>query len=250
MNKVIIDCHCHLEDEEFDEDREQVIERAREAGVIMITSGVGLEYAKKALEIASNFSGVYICAGFGAYDDNDPEKVVEFIKKNKNNLVGIGEVGLDYWQVKEEDKRNRSMTNFIKFIHLADEIKLPIVIHSRSAGHQAIEALINENAQMVLMHAFDGKTSYAIKGLEKGFLFSIPTSVTRSAQKQKLAKRIPLNNLLLETDSPVLGVDPQSRNEPSFLIESAKKIAELKSVSLEKVMDITTENAFNLFKLK
>ncbi|MFX1451058.1 MAG: TatD family hydrolase [Promethearchaeota archaeon] len=249
MSKILIDCHCHLEEEEFDKDRKEVIERARNAGVLMITSGVGLEYAEKALKIASEFEDVYACAGFGPYDTEDPSNVIEFIRKNKNKLVGIGEVGLDFWWVKEQDKRDITKKNFLKFINLGNELEIPLIIHSRSAGRQTIEILIQENAQMVQMHAFDGKASYAMKGVEKGFMFSIPTSVVRSAQKQKLVKRLPIENLLLETDSPVLGVDPKSRNEPCFLIEGAKKIAEIKSISLEKIIDKTTNNAKDLFKL-
>lgn len=246
----MIDCHCHLEDEEFDKDRKQVIERARKAGVIMITSGLGLKEAENALQIASEFEGVYVCAGLEPYSEEDPAPVIKFIRENKKKLVGIGEVGLDYWWGKTEDQRKKQKENFLKFIELAKELKLPIIIHSRSAGHQAIEILINENAQKVMMHAFDGKASHAMAGVEKNFMFSIPPSVVRSEQKQKLAKAIPLENLLLETDSPVLGVDPKSRNEPQFLIESAKKIAELKSISLDKVIEATAQNANNLFRLR
>jgi len=139
---------------------------------------------------------------------------------------------------------------FEKFIELSEKLGLPIIVHSRSAGRDAINILVEKNARRVLMHAFDGKASYAMKGVEAGFFFSIPPSIVRSPQKQKLAARLPLENLLLESDSPVLGVDPLKRNEPANIVFSLREIARIKKVDLEIVAEETTRNAHRLFGLR
>ena len=136
-----------------------------------------------------------------------------------------------------------------KFIQLAKELDKPLIIHSRSAGKYAIEILIEEEANHVLMHAFDGKWRYAQEGAKYGYYFSIPTSVVRSKQKQKLVRMLPLENLMVETDSPVLSPVQGERNKPSNLPYAIKKIAELKRNNFEEIAKITTENARKFFKL-
>ncbi|MEM4169897.1 MAG: TatD family hydrolase, partial [Thermoproteota archaeon] len=135
-------------------------------------------------------------------------------------------------------------------IELAKRLNVPIIVHSRSAGREAIDILIENDAKRVLMHAFDGKASYAIRGVEAGFFFSIPPSIVRSPQKQKLAARLPLENILLESDSPVLGVDPFKRNEPANIVFSLREIARVKKVDEDTVAEETTRNALKLFGLR
>jgi len=120
-------------------------------------------------------------------------------------------------------------------------------VHSRSAGRQALKLLQDYNAKKVQMHAFDGKASYAMSGVEAGYLFSIPPSVLRSRQKQKLVKILPLGSLLLETDSPVLGPDPKSRNEPMNLLVSGRAIADIKGLPLEEILEVVELNASWLY---
>ncbi len=247
MVEKIIDCHCHLEDDEFSKDLNQVIMRAREYSIIMVTSGLGLAGATKAVEISKEYRDVLCTVGFEPCSGEEPGIVIEFIRDNLKNIVGIGEVGLDFYWGKTENERKKQVENFVKFIKLAKELDLPLVVHSRSAGEKAIEILVKEKAKKVLMHAFDGRASAALQGVESGFFFSIPPSVVRSAQKQKLVKQLPLENLCLESDAPVLGSDPKKRNEPAFIIESAKKIAEIKKLKLEEVLEATTKNAKKLY---
>lgn len=246
----VVDCHCHLEDAEFDSDRDQVISRALEKNVIMITSGLGLEDAQKSLQISGKYPNIYCTVGFAPYSDGPIEPIVEFIKQNHKKLVGIGEVGLDFYWQKEESQHNTQIERFERFIELSKQLDLPLVIHSRSAGKYAIELLSKHGVRRVMMHAFDGKVGHALDGAELGYYFSIPPSVVGSAQKQKLVAALPLDNLLLETDAPVLGPDRNTRNEPANVHISAEKIAEIKSVDVEQVLELTFNNAKELFRLK
>ena len=251
----LVDAHCHLHEEEFDADRELVIERARRAGVIaMLTSSLNLAEAGKALELARAHEGVvFACIGFDPTIDDEQElaAVMEFIRQHAREIVAIGEVGLDYYWVREREARERQVERFRAWIRLAAELGLPLVVHSRSAGKYAIQVLLEEGYDRVLMHAFDGRVGWALKGArEGGFYFSIPTSVVRSQQKQKLAKALPLENLMVETDAPVLAPVRGQRNEPANLPLAVKAIAELKGLSFEEVAEVTYENAKRFFGLR
>ncbi|RLI08208.1 hypothetical protein DRO32_02655, partial [Candidatus Bathyarchaeota archaeon] len=128
---------------------------------------------------------------------------------------------------------------------------LPLVVHSRSAGKYAIQVLLEEGYDKVLMHAFDGRVGWALRGVrEGGFYFSIPTSVVRSQQKRKLAKALPLENLMVETDSPVLGPEKGVRNEPANLPLAVREVASIKGVGEGEVAGITFENAVRFFGLR
>jgi TatD DNase family protein len=161
--------------------------------------------------------------------------------------VGIGEVGVDHWVVKDEAERDVQRKIFSRFVALSNELDLPLNVHSRSAGRAAIQLLRERGARRVLLHAFDGKASSAQEGVAAGYFFSIPPSVVRSPQKQKLVRALPLDRLLLETDSPVLGPDPAGRNEPRNTAVACRAIAQLKDVPPEEVARVTTANARALF---
>jgi len=161
--------------------------------------------------------------------------------------VAIGEVGLDYWVVKEEEGREIQREIFRTFIDLSLEMDLPLNIHSRSAGKIVIQMLLEKGAQAVHLHAFDGKASSALPAVEAGYYFSIPPSIVRSTQKQKLVRQLPLSALLLETDSPVLGVDPDARNEPANLSIALDAIAEIKNCAMGEVLEAVTENTLKLY---
>jgi TatD DNase family protein len=183
-------------------------------------------------------------------DSAQARKLHDFIIQNKNSLTAIGEVGLDYWKIKGEDDREIQREIFRSFIRLSRELDLPLNIHSRSAGRHAIVLLIEERAKRVQLHAFDGRASTAMRGVEAGFFFSIPPSVVRSRQKQKLVKQLPLECLLVETDSPVLGPDPKKRNEPANAQVAIAVIAEIKGLKKEKVAEIVYENTRQIYRLR
>ena len=242
--------HAHICDPGFDKDRAEVLERARRAGVdAIIAVGENLADARKNLELAKRYPMLKPAAGlYPTYLDlNQAGDMADFIRQNHSILAAIGEVGLDYWAVKEEPDKERQREILKRFIELAQELNLPLNVHSRSAGRHAIALLLENNAVRVQMHAFDGKSGAALPAVEAGYFFSIPPSVARSRQKQKLVKRLPLSCLLIETDSPVLGPSPNERNEPANIRQSVKAIAALKDISEEAVIAAVSENTERLY---
>jgi len=249
---MIIDTHTHLCDEQFDTDIEQVIARAAEKGVQKIFSvSESLIDAEKNLILSNQHPIISPAAGLfpTILDLKQAEKMVNFIRKNQSQLQAIGEVGLDFWAVKSEEDRQIQKEIFRLFILLANELDLPLNVHSRSAGRHVIQMLLENEAKKVQLHAFDGKASSALPAVEAGFFFSIPPSVVRSRQKQKLVKQLPLDCLLLETDSPVLGPNPQQRNEPANVVIGLKMISEIKGLHEKQVEEVIFENTCSLYGL-
>ena len=247
---MLIDTHAHMADPAFDADRAEVIERARLAGVAkVLTVGETLTDARRILELADHFDAIMPAAGlYPTYlDEVEAERGAAFITANASRLSAIGEVGLDYWKVQEPGERELQRRIFGRFIDLSLELDLPLNVHSRSAGRHAVAFLIDRGAKRVQLHAFDGKPASATPAVETGYFFSIPPSIVRSVQKQKLVKHLPLANLLVETDSPVLGADPDVRNEPANALISLRMIADLKGLELEEVREAVCENQHRLF---
>jgi TatD DNase family protein len=246
-----IDTHAHICSKEFDRDLPYVLERAKTAGVTGIVAvGEDLKDAHRNLSLSKIDPVVLPAAGLypTILDIAQARKLHDFIIRHKKSLIAIGEVGLDYWKVKSEEEREIQREIFRSFIRLSKELDLPLNVHSRSAGRHAIALLTEEGAEKVQIHAFDGRASSAMAAVEAGFYFSIPPSVTRSRQKQKLVRQLSVECLLVETDSPVLGPDPKKRNEPSNILTSIKAIAEIKGLKEEAVAEITYENAKRLYR--
>jgi TatD DNase family protein len=246
----LVDTHAHLGDPVFDADREQVLKRAREAGVeAVVTVGETLGDARRNLELADRHSEIRPTAGLYPthLDLEQADELERFIRAHRDRLVAVGEVGLDYWKVKEEADLEIQREIFGRFADLSMEIDLPLNVHSRSAGKHAIALLLGRGAKRVQMHAFDGKPSSAMPAVEAGYLFSVPPSIVRSRQKQKLVKQLPLSCLLLETDSPVLGPEREERNEPANVRVSLESIAEIKRVPQEEVVSAVVENTRRLY---
>lgn len=252
MNEYrIIDTHTHLCDKDFDADREEVLKRAEAAGVCtVITVAEDMADAQRNLELAAAFPQLKAAAGLYPthLDMGAAEAMIAFIRKEREKLVAIGEVGLDYWVVKEEPEKERQREIFGGFIDLSRELDLPLNIHSRSAGRHVVALLLERGAQRVQMHAFDGKVSAALPAVEAGFFFSIPPSILRSRQKQKLVKQLPLSCLLIETDSPVLAPVQGERNEPANAAMAVGAIAEIKNITKQEVWEAAYENTQRLYK--
>ena len=244
----MIDVHAHINDNDFDADRNKVIKGAVDTGIkVIIDASIDYESGIASLEISRNYKGIiYTTLGMEP-GLNEYKKISELIKKNRENIVGVGEIGMDYYRVKE--KRERMAENFRNFIRLAKVLKLPLVIHSRNAGRDTIQILIEETAGVVVMHAFDGKVKDALKGVEHGFYFSFPPSTIHSTQKQQLAEAVPLKNMLLESDAPVLGPERGKRNEPKNIVLTLSKLSEIKQVPIKDLEDITERNAIKVFNL-
>jgi TatD DNase family protein len=246
---LLVDVHCHLTAREFEGHVPRVIREAVEARIaVIITSGLGYMDALRALEI-SDYTRVYPSIGIAPYELEGYEEVLELIEGERSRIVAVGEVGLDYWRG-DRDQRSLQQVVFEEFIDLAKSLDLPIIVHSRSAGKYALEILMRKRAERVVMHAFDGNASYAARAANRGYMFSIPPSIARSRQKQKLVEKLPLENLLLESDAPVLAPSRDEVNHPRNVRVSAEWISRIKGVSLEEVEDKTTRNAVELFRLR
>ena len=250
MNIPLIDTHAHICDSSFDADRVAFLERAQQGHVIGIVAvGENIKDAHKNLDLADNAPIVKPAAGlYPTHTDLDSaEEMITFVREHHHRLFAIGEVGLDFWVVKEKEQREIQKDIFSSFIKLSLDLDLPLNVHSRSAGRHALDMLLEKSAERVQMHAFDGKASYASYGVEAGFFFSIPPSLVRSKQKQKLVRQLPMESLLLETDSPVLGPNPKTRNEPANLLVAAQAIADIKGESLQKTLHVIKENTLRLY---
>lgn len=253
----LIDAHCHIDSGDFDKDILDILRDAYEKGVVaIISSALGVKSIQKTLRIVSEIESgalprLYSCFGLEPYalDEMEFLAVVSLIKESVKRIVGIGEVGLDFYRIRDHKERDTQLSRFKGFIRLADENRLPLVVHSRSSGRQALNVLEEMRAERVLMHAFDGKTRWAKVGIDLGYYFSIPTSVVRSPQKQKLVKAVPLDQLMLETDSPALGPEKGSRNVPGNLSIVAEKVSEIKGVDIDRVAETTYNNTRKLFSL-
>lgn len=255
----MIDCHAHLALPEFDGDRDSVLARAASAGVTrVLVVGEDLDDDRRVLEVCSRHAGVLVpCFGLHpdrfAEDRKEPdaegiEAVVALARTMRNEIAAIGEIGLDHHYVKSDERRALQAACLERMAALGSELDLPLNVHSRSAGRRTLELLESIGARRVLMHAFDGKASHAKRAAERlGYVFSIPPSVVRSPQKQKLVETLPLEALTLESDSPVLGPVPGERNEPANLALALATIARLKGIDEERARLVLTQNAERLF---
>lgn len=271
---MIIDCHSHFYPPQFSRaDIPGLAAAARHAGVqAIVTVPESLQDCEAVLQLAREEPIVQACAGLhpvqpihangqfysscrSVQDVSEVVPVLAFIRQHASELVAVGEVGLDFSPHvvgkvhSEEEQRLREVQRevFKQQIQLANELGLPVNVHSRSAGHYAIDTLIECNAGGALLHAFDGKLGHALRGAAAGFYFSVPPSIVRSPQKQKLVKGLPLDRLVLETDAPALGPDKDAVNVPANITVSCAEVAKIKGVSAEEVAAVTTNNALTLF---
>ena len=247
---ILIDTHAHMGDVVFDTDRGDVLKRARNAGLAAVVSvSEDISDAERSLKIGKLHPMLLPAAGLhpSNIEIDQAESLISFIRREQEKLWAIGEVGLDYWIAKGERERCRQRDIFLKFIDFSIELDLPLNVHSRSAGRHVVNMLLERGAKKVQLHAFDGKASSALPAVEAGFFFSIPPSVVRSPQKQKLVRALPLSCLLIETDSPVLGPSREERNEPANALMSVTAIAELKNLSREYVLEAVSQNSQKLY---
>jgi len=255
----MIDCHAHLASPAFEADLAAVLLRAEQVGVSRIlVVGEDLADDLRVVELCRKHVGrLFACVGLHpdrfAEDRELPTAdsiaaVGALARAHRDELVAIGEVGLDYHWVKSEPRRAAQRACLEAMVALASELSLPLNVHTRSAGHHAIDLLADVGAKRVLLHAFDGKGSYAKRAFDDhGYFFSIPPSVVRSEQKQKLVRSLPLEALALESDSPVLGPAPRERNEPANIPLAVECIAKLQGTTVERVLETTESNAGALF---
>ena len=254
---MLIDSHTHLEMREFDEDRDQVVERARQAGVeFMLTVGTTVAYCKKAIALADRYEAVYAAVGIHPHDVKDIidnrtyDDLREMAKMDK--VVAYGEIGLDFFR--NLSPKALQVRRFGEQLELASELGLPVIIHDRDAHQETMEMLgIRKGNMRGVVHCFSGDRDMARKCLDLGFSISVTGTVTFEKAKKlhEVVQYVPLASLLVETDAPYLAPEPHrgKRNEPSYVVKTAEKIAELKELSYREVAEATTENAKTLFKI-
>lgn len=250
----MIDIHCHLEQSDYDKDRQDVINKCRNTLDAIITCCANPKHLKITLDICKENKGFVFCA-LSAHpeyikdiDDIDNYiKLIDNLAKERSEIVAIGETGLDYFWIKEEEWREKQKQMFIKFINLAKDLDLPLVIHSRDAVEDAIKILEKENAKNVVMHMF-GANQLTKKVVENGWYISMNAILLKSKKHKKVVRNCPLEKLMLETDSPWLSPDG-GRNDPTSVKIVAEKIAEIKKISVEEVDRVTTENAKRFFRI-
>ncbi len=252
----LLDTHCHLEMAEFDEDRDAVIQRAKEAGIdAVITVGSDLEGNIGSLRLSEKYDFIYSSVGIHPHDAKDfTEEVYKKVRgwaASSPKIVAIGETGLDYHY--DNSPRDIQKEVFKKHLLLAKELELPVIIHSREAKKDTLEILGDSGISRGVLHCFSGDMGMAEKAMEMGLYISIAGPVTfKNAKKlRETAEAIPDDYLLIETDAPYLTPEPfrGRRNEPAFLVNTAEKIAEVRRVSLEDIARITTLNAKRLFRI-
>lgn len=256
----MIDAHCHLEQRDYNLDLDKVIEKCRKAGLkAIVTSCAHPEDLEKTMAIVSKYSDIFATIGLHPeyikeLKPGDKKKTIDFIRKNKDKIVGVGEVGLDFFWVKEDSWRRKQAELFREFITLGKTLNKPLVIHSRDAFEETIQILEEEKTKNVLMHMF-GANQLVKRVVENGWMISINTILLKSKKHKKIARDIPLENLLLETDAPwlapkaLLEGDKKARNDPTSIKIVAQKIAEIKKISFEDIWKTCGKNAVEFFKL-
>lgn len=256
---MIFDSHCHPQMEQYDKDREEMLQRAKDAGVFMICVGTDFDTSKKGIELAQKHDNMRATVGVHPNDleliTDNLQQFEELLKEEK--VAAIGEVGLDYYRTPEPEKQKKQKEIFEQFIDLAQRTKTPMVLHFRdspkgSSGmvHKDALGILPKDIQGV-SHSFTGNLNEAKEYLNRGMYLGFNGIITFARQYDEVVIYTPLEQILLETDAPFLSPVPYrgQRNEPAHVIEVAKKIAELKNESLEKVIEQTTQNCKLLFRL-
>ena len=251
------DSHSHYNDEKFNDDREELIKSTFDSGITkFMCIGYNLESSKKAIEIAEKYDNIYATCGISPNDVEDLEigclKQIEDMAKNPK-VKAIGEIGLDYYWEKDEDKRQKQQEFFRSQIEIANKLDLPITIHTRDAYLDTIKILKeNECKNKGIFHCCPLNNELIKDGLNLGYYISFSGSITfKNAKPDDSVKLVPENRILIETDSPYLSPEPLrgKRNDSRNVIYVAKKIAEIKELNLEKIAKITYENAEKIYKI-
>lgn len=241
-----IDVHCHLEMVEKEGIRiEEIIRNAKEKNVVIVWSGVKPETNRKVILWSGKYDNVLCSLGIYPIDalslsDEEIDKEISFIEKNKDKITAIGEVGLDF---KEDEKEHaRQEKTFRKIIRLAKKIDKPMIVHSRKAEERCIEILEEEKAEKVVMHCFSGKIKFVERIIKNEWLLSIPACVKNSEHFQKIIEITPIENLLCETDSPYLHPEKKFPNLPENVVFGYEWIAKIKGLELKDVEEKIEEN--------
>lgn len=260
----LFDSHAHYNDEKFDNDREELIDKIYESGVTrLINAGYSLESSKIAFEIAKQYDWIFTISGISPNDipennanlDDELKELDNFVSDNlgSNKIVGIGEIGLDYhWN---EENKNLQKEAFIRQIELANKYNLPIVIHTREAVMDTLDILKTHKANKLgVFHCCPLNRELVKEALKLGFYISFagPITFKNSKNANEIIEMVPLDKMLIETDSPYLSPEPNrgKRNDSRNVRYTAQKIADVKNLKLEEIAKVTYENANRIFNIK
>jgi TatD DNase family protein len=252
MDYQVIDSHCHLDFPKFNKDRDDTIQRAFKAGVYqMINSGVDPKTNISSLELSQRYEYIHATLGFSPHlspeaTDEMVQEMLNFIEDNVARIVGIGEAGLDYHYFNSDAERNRQIEVFKQVIELADRYNKPLVIHGREAEDIALG--LAGHLDKVIFHCYGGDLRTMRNIVDAGHFISVPTLVCFSEHHQEIAREVPLEHMLLETDSPYLS-PRKGRNEPAFVTDSLPWISKLKELQEKDIAEITRKNTIKVFGL-
>lgn len=253
----MIDTHCHIDFEDFDSDREEVIKRAKDKLDHVIVSGYSNESNMKVLQLSKEYEGfIYPTFGFHPVSsqnatEEDLKIAHDNIRNHLDDILAIGEVGMDYYYVTDKELRERQQEIFRSFLELADEYKVPIVMHVRDCEKKAVNIIDEyDNIPNFVFHCYGGslKTAKRIMNRDDSYM-SFSTMLCYSKHHQDLIEKIDLDYVLTETDSPYLAMTKEERNEPANVVNAVHKIAEIKGMDVSTVDEITTNNARKIFKI-
>ena len=253
----MIDCHCHLEQKDYNVNREEVIGQCREELKAIITCCAHPVDSSLTLEIAKKHSGFVFCV-IGLHpefikelSEDQIRETIKIIGQNKDLVVGIGEIGLDFHWIKEPEWQEKQKELFIRMIQLAKELNKPLVVHARSAFKETIDILEQQGMKnkSVLMHMFQDRKQLC-RIIENGWHLSIGPGIARSKDTKKIARDAPLDRILLETDSPWFAQEGQAKGTPLNVKVACERIAEAKKISAEEVEKQTDLNTIKFFNLK
>jgi TatD DNase family protein len=230
-----------------------VIDRALKSGLVrMINSGVDYSSNSKSIDLVGKYDFFSATLGLSPnilQDIKEPElkMLLAQIESLAGQAVGIGEAGLDYYHCKDAPGRERQAAVFKKVIALAESAGLPLVIHSRDAEQQALDMV--KHLDRVVFHCYSGTLSTMKEAVDRGYYISLATNLCRSAQHQILAKNVPLDHLMVETDSPFLS-PRRGRNEPAFVLDSIRMIARLRGLEPQEIARVTAENTKRIYNIR
>lgn len=252
----MIDTHCHLEFKQFDEDREEVIDKTKDRIKAVVDSCAEIDKAKEVIELHRSYKdfifpslGLHPKRGIEASDE-ELEDFKSLIRRRRNEIVAIGEVGLDNSQIKDPKQRKKSKEIFADFAELSDDLELPLVVHARGAMDETLRILEKHKEGDAVIHCFAGNVKQLREALEQGYYISLGGIIFRNQKKyERIIDDLPQDKLLLETDAPFLARNKSDRSEPWFIWDVAEKIAEVKGRNFQKVWKNAGENAKEVFDL-
>ena len=249
--KNVTDTHCHLQHERFKDDLDTVLSEISKNMTFAIVSGANVSWNRQAIDISSKHKNIYSTIGLHPIDaaklsEKEFMDELKFIEDNSSSIVGIGEIGLDWHWEKDDAMREIQKKRFVLFLTLAKKLDIPVVIHSWDGESDVLDILEHEKMKKVVMHCFSGNLDELARALNLGFYISVSTVIMRSKGTRKIARDCPLDKMLLETDAPYLWLNGE-RNVPWNTEVAAEKIAQIRKITTEEVLEATHKNAKRVF---